>query len=338
MSRPCLLIIAAILSLLAPGPPAARAASPSSERPAAPRAEPRSRAAGAQDIYCGAPITRSVTLAQDLSDCPGTGLNVGAFHTKGPSKITIDLNGHSITGSRTKCCPGIIVVNSQRVTVKGPGTISGFDDCVRFQNDADRRGRGGHAVTGITCRDSADDGIQFIGNHGNRAVGNDIADVDGSGISLETSSNNRISGNRVSRAAKKLIEVGPDVLDFTAPGSHFNRISGNTLSDTDQVGVWILGSFNNAISGNRISDARTSGIQVLGLSRGNLISGNTIEGAASARGIYTSPDAFGNRAEGNAIRRNSVTGNGTDLLDGSGRCANTWKSNVFGTKDPDCIR
>jgi hypothetical protein len=46
----------------------------------------------AQPLDCGAVVTRSVTLAADLVDCPGDGLVIG---TDG---ITVDLNGHTISG------------------------------------------------------------------------------------------------------------------------------------------------------------------------------------------------------------------------------------------------
>jgi hypothetical protein len=51
--------------------------------------------ASAEDpIECGDTITHSVTLTADLGPCPGDGLIVGA------DGITIDLGGHTLTGSR----------------------------------------------------------------------------------------------------------------------------------------------------------------------------------------------------------------------------------------------
>src|ERR1700716_3434213 len=47
----------------------------------------------AAGLSCGATVTTSVTLSHDLLNCPVDGLVVGA------SGITINLNGHRITGT-----------------------------------------------------------------------------------------------------------------------------------------------------------------------------------------------------------------------------------------------
>jgi hypothetical protein len=48
--------------------------------------------ARAQALGCGATVTQDVTLTADLLDCPGDGLVVGA------AGITVDLNGHTVSG------------------------------------------------------------------------------------------------------------------------------------------------------------------------------------------------------------------------------------------------
>src|SRR5207249_4792673 len=43
-------------------------------------------------VHCGGVITQDTTLHNDLIDCPGAGLTIGA------AGISIDLNGHTIDG------------------------------------------------------------------------------------------------------------------------------------------------------------------------------------------------------------------------------------------------
>src|SRR6202035_2942475 len=84
-------------------------------------------------VSCGATVTTCVTLSRDLLNCPVDGLVVGA------SGITINLNGHRITGTSgdgsgdpNRCRCGI---NDQagfnRITLFG-GRIEGFFDGADF--------------------------------------------------------------------------------------------------------------------------------------------------------------------------------------------------------------
>jgi hypothetical protein len=49
--------------------------------------------AHAQALACGTVVTKSVTLTADIVNCPADGLVAGA------NKITIDLNGYTISGN-----------------------------------------------------------------------------------------------------------------------------------------------------------------------------------------------------------------------------------------------
>src|SRR4051794_41657583 len=51
--------------------------------------------ATASHVSCGAVLNTDTTLDSDLSDCPGSGVVIGA------SDITVDLGGHTIDGSGT---------------------------------------------------------------------------------------------------------------------------------------------------------------------------------------------------------------------------------------------
>jgi hypothetical protein len=75
---------------------------------------------GTTSISCGQVIDESVTLTSNL-DCKSDGLLVGG------EDIIIDLNGFSVTGpSQNSSKIGIMLTNTENVTVQGPGTISDF--------------------------------------------------------------------------------------------------------------------------------------------------------------------------------------------------------------------
>jgi hypothetical protein len=57
-------------------------------------------AASAQSLTCGQVIVEDTTLQNDLSDCSGDGIVIGA------DGITLDLNGHTVAGCRaTRTAP-----------------------------------------------------------------------------------------------------------------------------------------------------------------------------------------------------------------------------------------
>ncbi|HTH23423.1 MAG TPA: hypothetical protein VL854_14480, partial [Nitrososphaeraceae archaeon] len=69
---------------------------------------------------CGQVVKGNVTLTANLN-CPGDGLIVGGDDTR------IDLNGYTITGPGPDSSKvGIVVPNSDLVTVVGPGTVRSF--------------------------------------------------------------------------------------------------------------------------------------------------------------------------------------------------------------------
>jgi hypothetical protein len=51
----------------------------------------------ASHVRCGQTITGDTTLDSDLTNCPGSGVVIGA------ENVTLDLNGHTIDGDGTGC-------------------------------------------------------------------------------------------------------------------------------------------------------------------------------------------------------------------------------------------
>ena len=68
---------------------------------------------------CGQTVTAGVRLTADLAGCAGTGLVVGG------DGITIDLGGHTISGTNAPGGEGIAVDGHARVRIVN-GTIRGF--------------------------------------------------------------------------------------------------------------------------------------------------------------------------------------------------------------------
>lgn len=73
----------------------------------------------AMALSCGDTVTTSITLTEDLTGCPDVGLHIAYSNS-----ITIDLNGHSITGASGSSV-GIAVLNSKGSRILN-GDISGF--------------------------------------------------------------------------------------------------------------------------------------------------------------------------------------------------------------------
>jgi hypothetical protein len=73
----------------------------------------------AAQVSCGQVVTQSATLDADLVCSGSSGLVIGA------DGITIDLNGHTISGSLTIGGVGIDLADHDMVTVRN-GTLDGF--------------------------------------------------------------------------------------------------------------------------------------------------------------------------------------------------------------------
>jgi parallel beta-helix repeat protein len=183
-------------------------------------------------LSCGATVTSSVTLRNDLLDCAANGLNVTGSH------ITVNLNGHLIEGTG-----GItygVSVTGEGVTVEN-GTASGFWGGVLAEGTADRV-QGMHVmedthgisvaaanvvVTGNTSFDNTGNGIEASIVSNPQITNNWSRGNAGDGIYF-AGTNGVVSGNR-------LISNGHDGIDL---GSGSGRqIIGNTANANDVNGI-----------------------------------------------------------------------------------------------------
>jgi parallel beta-helix repeat protein len=192
------------------------------------------RAARTITVHCGQTLTHSARLANDLTDCPGDGLDVGA------DDITVDLGGHTIDGTAT------------------PDTF-GLDVGIR------NNGHDGVTVENGTVQEF------HLGVGVDEASGNDLRELTvlhntGRGISLSQSSGNEIEHNTASgnaRAAIGLVSSDDNVVTKnTTSDNHAgvfesdssgNRIDHNVLTGDEFVGIETDNIDHTRFSNNRIA-------------------------------------------------------------------------------------
>jgi parallel beta-helix repeat protein len=231
------------------------------------------------DPSCGDTLTADVTLSADLTCTnPGyDGLIIGG------NGVTLDLNGHTITG------PGIVgirIVGANATvinTAKRPGTIKGFGYGVYLNPTQGAR------VVRLT----------LTGN--------------GKGIEAGFAHSNIISGNVISGNSQDGIRLG---------ASSHNWIGGNTVSKNDFGIALADGSDANIVSGNNVSKNRNFGIDVFCGSDSNIILHNSVTKttAGEAHGIIVRSGSDETKVKGNAANLNAGDGIHVDV---GGECQNS---------------
>ena len=176
----------------------------------------------AQPLGCGAVVTQDTTLTSDLLDCPGNGLVIGA------DGITVDLNGHTISGQIIPGSPGQIGIANRGhddVTIRN-GTVKFFD-------------RGG---------------VHLVGTDRNRVQDLTMDFFDEFSILLEGGgSANRFTGNRLDRPG----EVGISIVGAAA-ASRDNVIIGNVSNAANSANIALR---SGRITGTLIEGNTANGAQ-----------------------------------------------------------------------------
>jgi large repetitive protein len=254
-------------------------------------------------VSCGQTITRSITLANDLVNCPASGLIVAA------DGVTVDLNGHTIDGtSAHKPGTGAIVTRGSRrnVTImNGTATdfvfggvgLSGSGDVVRHMT-VRNIGTGckqGDICAGIQlfpCRRCAvldsvvsnpvgtfqSNGINVFNSPGTRLERDQLERNAGYGISMFASPRSRIVGNQLNGNRLGGLDVtnGSDSVLVERNVAHGNHTEGiavggekrarvlrNQVSNNGQVGLLLFNLSGGLASGNRAT-ANPNGIVLYG--------------------------------------------------------------------------
>ena len=239
-------------------------------------------ASAAANDLCGVTIGANLKLDHDLT-CAGTGLIAGA------DGITLDLSGHTITGSGAGV--GISVFGRAHVSVVG-GTVRNFEAGVRVNNSTDI------VVKGSELRENSDGVDCQAFCVGNTIKDNEFRDNGARGIMLRSNSRenvvkgNTFTGNRVG------------ILVF---GGVENTVKENIVSASVLAGIRL----NVIATGNLIMEntivSNPAGIDFLvtptGTAAGNTFVENTI--ALNSCGVK-------GPVSDNTFKNNVFNGNGAD--------------------------
>ena len=266
-------------------------------------------AAATETITCGETITHSVTAANDIGPCVGTnGLNVTA------SGITLDLNGHTITGATTTNNSaneyvGVYLDRVSGVTVEN-GTVTGFDAGVVDDHGSDNtitkmtaQGNINHSsLTGAENVCDYGDGIVVDGASGDHVTNNHTMNNGPfSGIALiETANHNTVDGNySVDNNVANILPNGQN-----GPCGPFGE--GGTVGRPYQdIGIRVEGpgATNNTVSHNVVQN--------------NMLNGISLHGYVChpPNGAPPQPNNTGNTITSNSVSSNGF-GDPTDPQDG----------------------
>ncbi len=252
-------------------------------------------AAAKPALKCGQTVTVSTKLTRDLIGCPGTGLVIGA------DGITIDLNGHRISGVNAPDSAGIADDGHRGVTVEN-GTITDFfvhgirlheapHSVVRDVRIL-RIGAGnveGDAAAGIFVEASA--GVKVTGSR----ISNDVVSWQSDGVVVLGSPRVVLRDNHLDRNSWNgaVVLDSPDV-----------KVVRNTLDRNGNQGIEVNAQSDRIlVAGNRARGNTQSGLVVGALEHGRVV-GNRVSGNAGA-GVFMF-DLIDSSIAGNVAVRNGV--------------------------------
>jgi hypothetical protein len=230
-------------------------------------------------VDCGQTIASSVKLATDLVNCPADGLVIGA------DGITVNLNGHTISGTNAAGSEGIADDRHGGVLIEN-GTIRDF-----FVNGVGIRHAPGSSVRDLTVRQ--------IGAGGS-------AGVSSAGILLSDSPSARVDKSTVVNHVRSFESDG--IVVVRSPDV---RLEGNRLNHNSWDGLFVVFSPNTRIVANTTDANPNNGMEVNGNSDSTWI----VDNAASGNGnIGIAAGAMhGARIVGNLVVANGFTANAEDF-------------------------
>ena len=166
------------------------------------------------------------------------------------------------------------------------------------------------------------DALQLTGMSGAKITNITVKNSFGSGIFLQSSSNNTITGNTVSGSANYGIYlltsssnniVSNNAITSSVNGGIYINVSGinNTITgnfvQSSSLGIRLFSSSSNTITGNIFQGNNLYGIS-LDTSSNNTITGNTVQGNFS-KGIYVLASSNSNTISGNKLHDNGAAAN-----------------------------
>jgi parallel beta-helix repeat protein len=229
--------------------------------------------------------------------------------------VTLDGNGHTITGSYTG--NGVYLSSRTGVTVKNLNVKQfsyGIDlyyssNNTLSGNNASNNGENGiflyyssnNTLSGNNASNNGENGIYLYSSSKNTLSGNNASNNNGSGISLYSSSNNTLIGNNASNNHNHgLFSFGIFLI-----GSSNNSLIGNNASNNNgRGGIKLDSSRNNTLSGNNASNNIGGGI-FLRCSGNSMLIGNNASN--NGYGIYLE-DSSNSMLSGNNASNNNNHG------------------------------
>jgi large repetitive protein len=321
------------------------------------------------NLSCGETITTDTKLANDLVDCPGDGIVIGA------DDIRLDLNGHTVDGDDDifgSDDSGIDnTAGHDGVTIEG-GSIREFVEGVEIDGARDNivrdlaTSRDSHAgifvgessdvrvkknlvfsnsagivvvdASGVTVEhnsvsDNFFGGIPIFGSDHVLVAKNSATGNGASGIFLTDSEDNRIERNHSSGN-----EVGIDLAD----GSAGNVLVGNDATGSTFDGVTLdAGTHDNLVTNNLLRGNGFSGVFVIG-SDDNRIEKNSViangEGSVGGIHLFVPPEEPGLTSNDNVISNNRlVATDGDGVLVDAGQSGNVIEGNRASENTDDGI-
>lgn len=218
----------------------------------------------AATVTCGTTISTNTVLTADLTGCTGAGIIIGA------DGITLDLKGHTVSGTGAAASNGILVAFHHDVVITN-GTVSGFSNGVVADTSSQV------TVSKITAIDNIR-GINFS-NTSSSLIAQSVASDSGlDGIRLDGygTSGNRVtqstaSGNvwgiTISNAAHDNL-VDRNIVTgnrFGVPlfsGTTSNTILRNSITGNVYYGIYIATSSATMVTQNSVQANGTDGVEV----------------------------------------------------------------------------
>ena len=184
--------------------------------------------------------------------------------------------------------------------------------------------------------------ILLVGSDDNKFIGNSLTN-NGNGLVSFGSDGNRYTNNQFDGNTHDGFFLGTN--------SSANTIRRNTMSDNQEVGIWVEDSSNNRFQRNEVARNGGSGVLLVSSGTGNVFLKNRVArngdiGIAIA-GLSIPEFDFSSRPEDNLVIGNKVLENATaDMAEAvavldtdfqiidrlvAEECANTWVKNTFDT-------
>jgi hypothetical protein len=237
---------------------------------------PLTASVGGSTLTCGSIVTTDVRLTNDLLDCSGSGLVIGA------SGVTIDLAGHVVDGTGT----GAGIDNEagyDDVRIVG-GTVRQFQFGVHlFETGGARveRVSTDSNMIGVIVARSADVQLVRVGASANVSNGIDVTFSEHVSVRRSTASGNGLSG----------------IVDRFTEGSTYE---GNTVTQNSSPGLVLNGSEGVVAVRNHAATNDSTGIELTLVEDGVIVRNHAVSNAGD--GIFADQP-------GNTVARNRALAN-----------------------------